>query len=239
MFIWLKGRQKNIEIIKDKMKKTKFIVIEGGEGSGKSTLIKMAKERLVNFVYTREPGGSLYAEQIRDIALKSQYAVNSSNETQFGLMWAARHDNLYKTIIPALKAGSHVISDRFDSATYAYQVYKNSNNSFEKLFWMMRKVFVKDNEPDLYIILDVRPEVGLKRVADRKGEINHFDEKSLGFHKKIRSALLFFAKKMKKSVIIDANKPLESVSKDFFEIIDNFIKNGKIKKHKTQNTKTR
>ncbi|MEI6238699.1 MAG: dTMP kinase, partial [bacterium] len=199
-------------------------VIEGGEGSGKSTLIALMKEKYGDkkFAFTREPGGSPYAEAIRDIALRHNLAKEASAETLFGLMWAARHDNLQKSIIPALNSGRHVISDRFDSATYAYQIKAMNAQHLENLFWSVRESFLKDCKPDLYIILDLDPKVGMERVSSRKEVKNHFDERKMDFHKKIRQSLLDFSKKVP-SVIVDASQSLEKVKEDFFKVIDEQI----------------
>ncbi len=199
---------------------SKFIVIEGGEGSGKSTLLELARKEFgESFVYTREPGGSILAEAIREVALKHPEAKSASSETQFALMWAGRHDNLNKTILPALNNGKNVLCDRFDSATYAYQLYGMGAIHLEDLFWKMREVFLKDKRPDLYIILDVEPKEGLRRVASRKGGTNHFDERAIEFHENIRKGLKKFREQVPNCVVLDSNGPLEKVKEDFLNII--------------------
>ncbi|MDP2650293.1 MAG: dTMP kinase, partial [bacterium] len=101
-----------------KTKKGTFIVIDGGEGSGTTTVAKAVVEHFGwGAVYTREPGGSPYAEKIRDLVLSDE-AKHSDAETQFALFWAARRDHLKHSVIPALADGKIVISDRFDSSTY-------------------------------------------------------------------------------------------------------------------------
>lgn len=205
--------------------KTKFIVIEGGEGSGKSTLINMAKERYGNtFVYTREPGGSPFAETIRTVALNDPLSKDASSETQFALMWASRHDNLIKSVMPALNSGKNVLSDRFDSATYSYQIFGMGAKHLEKLFWTIRKTFLRERKPDLYIFLDVEVKEGLRRVAERKQKTNHFDDKAISFHENIKKGYAKFRKKVSRCIVIDANQSLEMVARDFFEIIDSYLK---------------
>ena len=122
------------------MKKPKFIVIEGGEGSGKSTLLIALKETLGDRIFTtREPGGSPYAEVIRNIALKDPLAKTAPAETTLCLMFASRFDNTQNAIMPALKNGLPVIADRFDASSYAYQIHAQSNGQLEDVFWGLRK----------------------------------------------------------------------------------------------------
>ncbi len=218
--------KKSVGVKKTKNNRGKFIVIEGGEGSGKSTLINLLKESFSNFsdkfLFTREPGGTNYAEAIRSVALNHEDAKNASAETLFCLMWGSRHDNLVKNIIPAIDNNINVIADRFDSATFAYQVHAGSNGKLEPLFWETRKAILGDYKPDLYIFLDLDPEIGMKRVADRKGDQNHFDLRKIDFHNNIRSSLKKFSKKVP-SKVIDASKTLEEVKKDFIEAISEIL----------------
>jgi len=111
------------------MKKGTFIVIEGGEGCGKSTLLEYLREEALKVLwreekvaFTREPGGSPFAEEIRLLMLGS-LSKQANGLTQFGLAWASRADHIKNLIRPHLENGIHVISDRFDSSTYAYQVH--------------------------------------------------------------------------------------------------------------------
>ncbi len=202
------------------MKKGKFIVIDGGEGCGKSSQMKLLQEKYTGqrFIFTREPGGAPFAEKIRSLILSPE-AKGASGETQFGLFWAARADHMNALVKPSLLAGKNVISDRFDSSSYAYQVFGQEAKHLKKLFLEMRKVYLGKFVPDLYIFLDVKPEVGLARVASRKGEINHFDEQKLDFHKRIRKGYLDFVKKFPHK-IIDANKSFDEVAADLEKAIN-------------------
>jgi dTMP kinase len=208
-----------------KMKKKKglFIVLDGGEGSGKSTLLRMIKKHYGNrVVVSREPGGSKFAEKIRNVIV-AKYAKNADGKTMFGLFWAAREDHLVNTIIPALKKGKIVVSDRFDSSTYAYQIVAQGARDLENLFWMMREKYLGEYVPDSYVYLDVRPEIGLARKKKQKNEKkNHFDKRKLGFHYKLREGFVeFFKHKNRgiKSEIIDAEYSKESVFENFKGII--------------------
>ncbi len=207
------------------MKKPKFIAIEGGEGSGKSSLLKTLKEKFGNNVLiTREPGGSRFGEIIRDVALKHPLSKYATAETMICLMFASRFDHISKLILPAFKKGQHVITDRFDASSYAYQIHAQKAKHIEDLFWNLRSKISR--LPDLYIYIDVDIEKGLYRSGSRNtksNEGNHFDERELSFHKRLRDGYVKFFKKVPHTVI-DANKPFEEVKKDFIEKIDSILK---------------
>ncbi|MDD5165145.1 MAG: dTMP kinase [Candidatus Pacebacteria bacterium] len=201
--------------------KPQFIVIEGGEGSGKSTLIRILKESLGDLIMTtREPGGSPYAELIRTAAIKNPLAKDAPPETTLCLMFAARFDNVANVIIPSLKKGVPVIADRFDASSYAYQISSQSS-LLEDLFWSMRSKLMVT--PDIYVFVDVDPEEGLKRAHGRNQSFDigydHFDDREITFHQNVRKGYLKFFEKVKAlgtpCIIIDANRPLETVKKDF------------------------
>ncbi|NDE68433.1 dTMP kinase [bacterium] len=168
--------------------KGKFIVIEGGDGAGKSTLIKRIRELYPDsaLVCTREPGGSPFAEEIRRLSLESPESKGASSKTQFGLVWAARHDHMTKLIVPALSAGKHVLCDRFDSSTYAYQICGQADPDLRELFWTIRDIYLGDHKPDLYVFLDIDLHESARRTAGRPGE-NHFDTAPLDFKGRVRA----------------------------------------------------
>lgn len=200
------------------MKKPSFIVVEGGDGAGKSTLIKAIEKELGSSVLiTREPGGSPYAEAIRELALVNPLAKEASAETMLCLMFAARFDHVRKTIIPALERGQDVICDRFDPSTFAYQVHGQENHSLTELFWTLRSYVPR--LPDLYVYADVQVEEGLRRVQSRKdttAESNHFDERKIDFHKRLRTGYKAFFDKVD-HITIDANQSQEGMVKDFIK----------------------
>jgi len=200
--------------------KGKFIVIEGGEGSGKTTIVKYAKEIATDSLITREPGGSVFAEKIRSIIL-SPDAKDADANTQFGLFWAARADHVKNLIAPAIVEGKNIITDRFDASSYAYQVHGQENPHLKELFMYVRKTYLNDTVPDLYIFLDVDPKIGIARRASDKGyDINHFDERTFDFHERVRTGYFEFFKAVP-HVIIDANQSLEKVKKDFKKALEN------------------
>lgn len=202
-----------------------FVVICGGEGSGKSTQVRRLLERYPDkVVISREPGGSPFGEAIRNVALNHELSRQASPQTMFGLMWASRHDHIKHLIIPQLMAGKCVVSDRFDSCSYAYQVHGQECHALEELFWHMREVFLGECVPECYIFFDVEPKIGLARAAARRGfeALNHFDQRSIGFHERIRSGYQSFLTRVP-HVVIDANRPLEEVSVDFDREMAPFI----------------
>lgn len=207
--------------------KTKFIIIEGGEGSGKSSMLVKLKEKLGDTILTtREHGGTPYAEVIREATIKNPLAKGTPAETTLCLMFAARYDNVINMISPSLKKGTPVITDRFDASSYAYQVHAQSKGKLEKLFWNLRgQLSIK---PDLYIFFDVDPKEGIKRANSRnqsliKGEkYDHFDDREIAFHKKVREGYLRFFKKVPYKKI-NANQPIDLVFQDFEKMIESLL----------------
>lgn len=206
-------------------KKGKFIVIEGGEGAGKSSQLKNLESKLGdNFIFTREPGGTAYAEEIRNIILFSENAEQANAKTLFALFWAARADHLKNKIIPALESGKNVISDRFDSSTYAYQIFGQEAQELKEDFFTFRDFFVRDHKPDAYIYLDVDIETGLSRKNDQPDEINHFERRPKEFFQRMEMGFKDFFKKIDQpSFIIDANNSFEQVAEDLQKKIESIL----------------
>lgn len=210
-----------------KNKKPPFIVIEGGEGSGKSSVLMALKEELGDAIFTtREPGGSDYAEAIRDVTLKNPLAKGTPAETTLCLMFAARFDNTARAIVPALASGKPVIADRFDASSYTYQVWAQSAGALDTLFWYLRGRLAA--KPDIYIFFDVEPKEGIRRARSRNQSLlqgkqyDHFDDRELAFHEKVREGYLQFFRKVP-HVIIDANRPFEVVRDDFISKIKELV----------------
>jgi len=202
-------------------KKASFIVLDGGEGAGKSTQIQEIKKHFGDrIVITREPGGSLYAEEIRGLILGSEHAGQANAKTHFALFWAARADHLKNTIIPALESGKHVVCDRFDSSTFAYQIFGQEAHELKDFFFSMRDFYLGDYKPDLYVLLDVDPETGLGRKQNQTGEVlNHFDERQISFHTRMREGLIEFFEHVPHK-IVDARPEFDVVTKDLISVLE-------------------
>ncbi len=193
----------------------RFITFEGGEGGGKSTHAKMLAGRLeaggLDVVLTREPGGSPGAEIIRHVLL-SGMAKPLGAETETILFAAARDDHVRNTIAPAIEAGKWVICDRFMDSTRVYQ--GAIGNVDLRLIKGLERVTVGDLVPDLTIVLDVPPEVGLKRASDRRGNANadRFESEAIGFHEALRRAYAQLAElEPQRCILIDATQTPEAV----------------------------
>lgn len=219
-----KNKKKSVSN-RSKLKKSKsfFIAIEGGEGSGKSSLLIALKEALGDaIVTTREPGGSPYAEVIRTATLKNPLAKDAPAETTLCLMFAARFDNVKNSIIPAVDSGKHIIADRFDGSSYAYNVMAQSDGELDDLFWKLRSRLLR--VPDMYIFVDVDPKEGVRRAYSRNQSLlqgkqyDHFDDREIAFHKKVRKGYIEFLSKVP-HIVVDANRPLEIVKEDFIKQI--------------------
>lgn len=186
----------------------KFISFEGGEGSGKSTQIKLLAERLatakLRAIVTREPGGSPGAEIIRHLVLSGMgKLLGPDAET---LLFAAARDDHVRTVIqPALSQGTWVLCDRFSDSTRAYQ--GRLGNVAPGVLNAMQRVTIGDLKPDLTIILDVPVEVGLKRAAARRGGAapDRFESEDIKFHQDLRDAYRqIAAEDPERCVLVDA-----------------------------------
>lgn len=186
----------------------KFISFEGGEGSGKSTQIKLLAERLaaakLRAIVTREPGGSPGAEIIRHLVLSGMgKLLGPDAET---LLFAAARDDHVRTVIrPALNQGTWVLCDRFFDSTRAYQ--GRLGNVPQGVLNAMQRVTIGDLKPDLTIILDVPVEIGLKRASARRGAgaPDRFEAEDIRFHQDLRDAYRqIAAENPDRCVLIDA-----------------------------------
>ncbi|HAD10720.1 MAG TPA: dTMP kinase [Porticoccaceae bacterium] len=164
----------------------KFITLEGTEGVGKSTCIAVIEDWLkgrgVQFVSTREPGGTSLGEELRELLLAHR-AIDMAPLTELLLVFAARAQHLAEKIRPTLASGAWVLCDRFTDATFAYQGAGRGLD--EGSILTLAKLVHDDLAPDLTILLDVDPEVGLKR-AGRRGGLDRFEREDLAFFERVR-----------------------------------------------------
>ena len=173
------------------MSKGFFITFEGGEGSGKTTqselLYNNLKQRGFNVIRTREPGGTILAESIREILLKGEKDKMDSL-TELYLFAAARKDHIDNIIAPSLKNNEIVICDRFIDSTTAYQGY--AGNIDLNIINSINNFTIGSIIPNMTYIFDIDPNIGLKRSINTTSEEIRFEEKDIQYHKKIRSGLL-------------------------------------------------
>jgi dTMP kinase len=194
----------------------RFISFEGGEGSGKSTQIKMLAERLaavkLRAIVTREPGGSPGAEIIRHLVLSGMGKLLGPDAETL-LFAAARDDHVSTVIQPALAQGTWVLCDRFIDSTRAYQ--GRLGQVTPAVLNAMQRVTIGDLKPDLTIILDVPVEVGLQRAAARRGSgtPDRFEAEDIKFHQDLREAYRqIAAEDPQRCVLIDANADPDTVA---------------------------
>jgi dTMP kinase len=204
----------------------KFITLEGGEGGGKTTQAELLSQRLrragVEVLQTREPGGTPRAEAIRDVLL-------SGKAKRFGplgeavLFYAARESHLELAIRPAIERGTWVVCDRFSDSTRAYQGAAGGLPS--SVIDTLDGAVVGATQPDLTIIFDIPPDVGLRRAALRKrasenDEPDRFETMNVAFHRSLREEFLAIAKaEPNRCVVIDASQNTQTVENRVWSIV--------------------
>jgi dTMP kinase len=201
----------------------RFITFEGGEGTGKSTQAALLASRLqaagIDALVTREPGGSPGAEAIRHVLL-SGAAKPLGPHAEAILFAAARDDHVRETIRPALDQGRWVISDRFADSTRVYQ--GALGNLDARLISGLERITVGDTKPDLTLILDIKPKVGLARAAARRGQAvpDRYEAEALEFHERLRAAYCELAKaEPNRCVLIDVTGRAEHVAEIIWETV--------------------
>jgi dTMP kinase len=204
-----------------------FITIEGPEGAGKTTVldrvvIKLRKKGL-NIVQTREPGGIAIAEQIRSVILNKENTAMDAR-TEALLYAAARRQHLAEKVIPALERGATVLCDRFVDSSLAYQGYARGLGMEE--VGSINAFAIDGVMPELTLLFDVRPEIGLARIHRHDGrEVNRLDLEDLSFHKKVQEGYTKLANLNKdRIVIIDAEQEEEHVFQEALAKIEKVLR---------------
>ncbi len=203
-----------------KSKQGVFISFEGGEGSGKSVQILRLREKLEELgkkiVLTREPGGTVISEQIREVVLSTKN-MGMAYTTEVLLFQAARAQVYRELILPSLETGKWVLADRTSDSSIVYQgIVRDFGVEIIK---ELNGLSTKDTYPDITFLLDVSVEVGLaRRAASDKND--RLDLESKDFHTKVREAYLSLAEsEPKRFVVIDANQSIEKVSEEIWRVV--------------------
>ncbi|MCH9630628.1 MAG: Thymidylate kinase [Chlamydiia bacterium] len=205
-----------------------FLTLEGGEGSGKTTLSQKLYDHLIgkgcSVLLTRAPGGTELGKSIREILLHKE-SIELNKFSELLLFLADRAQHVHEVIMPALNKGQIVLCDRFNDSTIAYQ--GAARDSFSPTYVEELCLFATENlVPDLTFYLDLDPKVGLKRandaiLKDGKNSYDRLEKEELVFHKKVRDGYLSLAKKYSDRIVtIDAETAQDKVFQEVAEITD-------------------
>lgn len=192
----------------------RFITLEGGEGSGKSTQVKRLAAALeakgIVALTTREPGGSPGAEEIRALLVQGEPG-RWDPLTETLLLYAARADHMRRVIGPALLAGKWVISDRFNDSSFVYQGV--GRGVARETIRRIDSVVLDDFKPDFTLVLDIDVESGLKRAGARGGKETRFENFDRDFHERLRQGFIEIAKRHPdRCALIDATGAPDEVA---------------------------
>lgn len=207
-----------------KDQKGKFITVEGIEGTGKSSAISCLEDffdaHALQPVFTREPGGTEIAEEIRQVLLHT-HDEEMAHDTELLLMFAGRAQHISTLIQPALNAGKLVISDRFTDATYAYQ--GGGRGIATQRIEYLEKFVLSELQPDLTFLLDAPIELCLERIALR-GQKDRIEQEQLDFFHRVREAYLYRAKQFShRFKVIDATQTQDQVWQVICEYLEEWL----------------
>ncbi len=202
----------------------KFIVVEGMEGAGKSSAISIIenilKQHNIEYINTREPGGTPLAESLRDMIKSIDHNEILTQETELLLMYASRSQLLANRILPALEKGIWVIGDRHDMSSKAYQ---GGGREFDdNVMDAIANVTLKGFLPDLTLYLDLDPTIGLSR-AKARGDLDRIELEKLDFFIRVRNKYCQIAQQSPNVITVDAEQVIEKVHIDIQQHIENFI----------------
>jgi dTMP kinase len=203
-----------------------FITLEGIDGTGKSTQLRLLaqhlKERGLAVRVTREPGGTKVGERIRKILLAST-TTRLAPLAELALMYAARAQHLQEVIRPALAKGEIVVSDRYNDASLAYQGYGRELGA--ETVRAFDRLICARTQPDLTLLLDLAPRLSLQRAltrqSRRKSKQERFELQGMNFHKRVRDAYLAIARKEPRRVkVVQADAPVAEVQAQIRKLVD-------------------
>lgn len=205
------------------MNKGKFIVFEGGEGSGKTHHVQMTQDYLIAKGFTvqtgHEPGGTDFGKHLREVLLKN-HSFTTHPKAELFLFLSDRAQHIAEVIKPALEKDEVMICDRFSGSTFAYQI--GARNLPDADLIMQMDKYSRDNvEPDLVIYLDVDPKIGVQRKSNQPAHtMTSFDKETLEFHSKVRSYFQKLATEYSTWEQLDASRSLPEVQADINKIVD-------------------
>jgi dTMP kinase len=203
----------------------KIISIEGGDGSGKSVMLRKIREELdgrdISYIVTREPGGVEISEKIREIILNPEHTQMDA-KTEALLFAAARRQHLVEKVIPAVERGQVVIFDRYVDSSVVYQGYVRGLGMEE--VYQMNLFATEGFLPGLTIVLDLDPMIGLQRITDNNREEDRLDQEGVDFHTRVREGYLNIAKEDPERIkLIDASQEVAEVFSDIMKQIDAYL----------------
>jgi dTMP kinase len=206
------------------MSRGKFITLEGGEGVGKTTNLSFIKDYLqqqgLSVTVTREPGGTVLAEKIRQLVLDKD-SEHMGDTTELLLMFAARAQHIQHVIAPALAQGQWVLCDRFTDATYAYQG-GGRGLSIETIA-LLEQLVQGELRPDLTLLLDAPIEIGMER-AQKRGVFDRFEEEKISFFTRVREMYLSRAAQQPARIkIVQSHQSLANVQQEIIAVLKQFI----------------
>ncbi len=198
------------------MKRGKFVVIEGGVGSGKTTQLSLLKKDLKKgWEYYREPGSTEFGEKVRDAVQGLHNYEVEEYASMFGYS-AARANLIRGLIIPKLKKGINILLDRYWYSTYTYQ---GSNGASKKVIEKISKIATNDLKPDLVLFFDLDPKIGMAR-KDGQADADRYDVKEITFHNKVRRSYNELGKKLgRRWKKIDASKSIDEVHEEALKLL--------------------
>ncbi|CAO97063.1 dTMP kinase [Erwinia tasmaniensis] len=193
---------------------SKFIVIEGLEGAGKTTareavVSELQRHGINDIIFTREPGGTPLAEKLRELIKQGVEGERVTDSAELLMLYAARVQLVENVIKPALARGAWVVGDRHDLSSQAYQ--GGGRGMDAGLMNSLKQAVLGDFAPDLTLYLDVTPQIGLQRARAR-GELDRIEQESLNFFTRTRERYLALASADSRIKTVDATRPLEQVT---------------------------